>query len=78
MIKENRPSRAQDSPADVRAREVEMRMTDDERFSLVVSVMGENPVIPLTRERISEGTPMSAGYDLMSVSDSLSDMNAVI
>ena len=47
----------------MRAREVEKKMTDEERFSLIVSVMGENPVIPLPRdERIPEGTPMSSGY----------------
>ena len=38
-------------------------MTDDDRFSLVVSVVGENPVIPLARDvRIPMGTLMSAGY----------------
>jgi hypothetical protein len=47
MINETRTSHEQDSSADVRARDVEMQMTDDERFSLVVSVMEENPVIPL-------------------------------
>ncbi len=51
------------SPADARAREVEQQMTDDERFSLLVSVCGENLVIPTPRdERIPEGTPMSSGY----------------
>jgi beta-glucosidase len=63
MAQGTRSAATQDSPADVRAREVEEQMTDDERFSLVVSVMGENPVIPLARdERIPEGTPMSSGY----------------
>jgi beta-glucosidase len=52
-----------DSAADMRAREIEEQMTDDERFSLIVSVVGENPVVPLARdERIPVGTPMSAGY----------------
>jgi beta-glucosidase len=38
-------------------------MTEYERFALVVSVVGENPVIPLARhERIPAGTPMSSGY----------------
>ena len=38
-------------------------MTDDDRFPLVVSVVGENPVIPLARDvRIPMGTLMSAGY----------------
>jgi beta-glucosidase len=63
MAQETRFTATQDSPADVRAREVEEQMTDDERFALVVSVVGENPVIPLARhERIPAGTPMSSGY----------------
>ncbi|AYG05347.1 beta-glucosidase [Gryllotalpicola protaetiae] len=37
-------------------------MTDDERFSLLVSVMGTNDVVTVRDERIPEGTPMSAGY----------------
>jgi beta-glucosidase len=37
-------------------------MTDEERFSLLVSVMGTNPVLPVRDERIPEGVPMSAGY----------------
>jgi beta-glucosidase len=56
-----RYSATQDSPADVRAREVEQQMTDDERFSLLVSVMGTNPILPIRDKRIPEGTPMSAG-----------------
>jgi beta-glucosidase len=53
----------QDSRADERAREVEQQMTDDERFSLLICVFGENPRIPIVRdERIPEGTPMSSGY----------------
>jgi hypothetical protein len=63
MAQEIKSGAREVSPADVRAREIEERMTDDERFSLLVSVMGENPVVPLARdERIPEGTPMSAGY----------------
>src|SRR5215468_146731 len=50
------------SSADVRAQEVEGQMTDEERFSLLVSVMGTNPVLPVRDERIPEGVPMSAGY----------------
>jgi beta-glucosidase len=50
------------SAADLRAREVEEQMTDDERFSLLVSVMGTNPVLPVKDERIPDGVPMSAGY----------------
>ncbi len=62
MAQETSSSAAQDSPADVRAREVEQQMTDDERFSLLVSVMGTNPVLPIRDKRIPEGVPMSAGY----------------
>lgn len=47
---------------DVRAREIEARMTDDERFSLLVSVMGAGDLWPLRDERIPADTPMSAGY----------------
>jgi beta-glucosidase len=62
-MKADRFSIAHNSPADHRARAVEEQMTDEERFSLLVSVMGENPVIPLPRdERIPEGTAMSSGY----------------
>src|SRR3974390_3417071 len=50
------------SEVDERAREVEGRMTDDERFSLLVSVMGTNDVVTVRDERIPEGTAMSAGY----------------
>jgi beta-glucosidase len=62
MARETTSSAAQDSPADVRAREVEQLMTDDERFTLLVSVMGTNDVVLVRDERIPEGTPMSAGY----------------
>jgi beta-glucosidase len=51
-----------ESPADQRARETEQRMTDDERFSLVVSMMGSNSFLPVRDLRIPEGTTMSAGY----------------
>jgi beta-glucosidase len=53
---------AQESQADQRARDVEAQMTDDERFSLLVSVMGQNDVVVQRDARIPEGTPMSAGY----------------
>ncbi|ETW24841.1 beta-glucosidase [Mycobacterium gastri 'Wayne'] len=46
----------------MRAREVESQMTDDERFALLVGVMGKSELWPLRDERIPEGTPMSAGY----------------
>ena len=48
--------------AEARARETERQMTDDERFSLIVSVMGKSQFIPERDERIPEGTAMSAGY----------------
>src|SRR5262245_17269898 len=50
------------SAADVRAREIEEQMTDDERFALLVSVMGTNPVLPVKDPRIPDGVAMSAGY----------------
>ncbi len=37
-------------------------MTDDERFSLLVGVMGAGESWPLHDERIPPGVPMSAGY----------------
>jgi beta-glucosidase len=48
--------------ADERARETEAQMTDEERFSLLVSVMGTNDVVRERDERIPEDVPMSAGY----------------
>jgi beta-glucosidase len=51
-----------DFDPDARAREVESRMTDDERFSLIVGVMGAGELWPLRDERIPPGVPMSAGY----------------
>src|SRR5678815_2219422 len=47
---------------DRRALEAERQMTDDERFSLLVSVMGTNLTITERDERIPQGVPMSAGY----------------
>jgi beta-glucosidase len=52
----------QDSSADARAREAEEQMTEEERFSLLVSVMGVNEVVTVRDERIPVGAPMSAGY----------------
>src|SRR5947209_4083191 len=37
-------------------------MTDDERFSMLVGVMGAGDMWPLRDERIPRGVPMSAGY----------------
>ncbi len=50
------------SDVDTRAREVEQQLTDDERFSLIVSVMGANEMLPVRDPRIPDGVPMSAGY----------------
>jgi beta-glucosidase len=47
---------------DARARDIESQMTDDERFSLLVGVMGAGDMWPLRDERIPPGVPMSAGY----------------
>lgn len=51
-----------DSEAINRARTVEEQLTDEERFSLLVSVMGTNPVLPVRDARIPQDVPMSAGY----------------
>jgi beta-glucosidase len=52
-----------EAPADVRARETEQRMTDDERFGLILGLFGQHPrMSPVRDERIPEGTTMSAGY----------------
>ncbi len=51
-----------ETDADVRAREVEMQMTDEERFALLVGVMGAGELWPLRDKRIPPGVPMSAGY----------------
>ncbi len=53
---------ATEAPADLRAREVEAQLTDEERLSLIVSVMGANTVNPTRDERIPANAPMSAGY----------------
>ena len=49
-----------ESLADVKARDTEAQMTDDERFSLLVSVMGTNTWIRERDPRIPDGVPMSA------------------
>jgi beta-glucosidase len=51
-----------DTDADIRAREVETQMTDEERFSLLVSVMGANDLLPVRDARIPPDVPASAGY----------------
>ncbi|MDR7082135.1 beta-glucosidase [Arthrobacter ginsengisoli] len=44
------------------AREVEAQLTDEERFSLLISVMGTNEVVTDKDPRIPDGVPMGAGY----------------
>jgi beta-glucosidase len=51
-----------ETDADRRAEETERQMTDEERFSLLVSVMGANIFNPVRDERIPGDVPMSAGY----------------
>jgi beta-glucosidase len=54
---------AAESPFDVRARVTEQQMTDDERFALIIGLMGQIAhFIPVRDERIPEGTKMSAAY----------------
>jgi beta-glucosidase len=53
---------AQALSADARALATEQQMTDDERFAMIVSVMGSNILFPARDKRIPEGTAMSAGY----------------
>lgn len=47
---------------DARARELEAELTDDERLSLLVGVMGAGDFWPLHDERIPPDVPMSAAY----------------
>lgn len=56
--------RTDDAAIDALARETEAKMTDDERFSLVISLMGPVPTIGVPRDkRIPENvTNPSAGY----------------
>jgi hypothetical protein len=54
-------SASAEQSADDRARQIEQQMTDDERFTLVVSIMGANFVAPARDPRWPEGVPMSAG-----------------
>lgn len=47
---------------DQRARDTEQKMTDAERFAMVLSLMGVNGVVPVRDPRIPAGVAMSAGY----------------
>jgi beta-glucosidase len=55
---------ASESDADVRARQIEEQMTDDERFSLVISLLGAVPALGVPRDKRipDEVMDMSAGY----------------
>ncbi len=55
---------AQDGSPDERAKAVEQQMTDDERFSLIISLLGAVPTLGVPRDkRIPEAvTNMSAGF----------------
>lgn len=56
----DKPEMPPTSPDD-RAREIEEQMSDDERFSLIISVIGA--ILGYPRDpRIPEGVAMSAGY----------------
>ncbi|MDT5175033.1 MAG: beta-glucosidase [Mycobacterium sp.] len=51
-----------DADPDARAKAIEAQLTDDERFSLLVGVMGAGDFWPEHDERIPPDVPMSAGY----------------
>jgi beta-glucosidase len=53
---------APDLSPDERATIIERQMTDGERFSLLVSVMGVNASFPVRDKRLPEGVAMSVGY----------------
>lgn len=53
---------AREASPDERAAATEREMTDAERFSLLVSVMGANSFLPARDKRIPAGVAMSAGY----------------
>jgi hypothetical protein len=52
---------AHDASPDDRAMITEQQMTDDERFSLLISVMGRNIFNPVRDKRIPDEVPVSAG-----------------
>ncbi|TWH24531.1 MULTISPECIES: hypothetical protein [unclassified Aminobacter] len=54
---------SQESDADVRARETEQQMTDDERFSLLISVLGNVPGASVPADpRVADLENASAGW----------------
>lgn len=54
---------AQHKNPDAKAAEIEKQLTDEERFQLLYSILGNVPSIGMPRDpRIPEGVSMSAGY----------------
>src|SRR6476620_5410746 len=63
MSKPPEGAKADDPAIDALAHATEQKMTDDERFSLVISLIGALPSLNVPRDRrIAEGVNMSAGY----------------
>jgi beta-glucosidase len=56
------PANAQEASPDERARITEQQMTDEERFSLLISLMGVSTANPVRDPRIPEDAPMCPGY----------------
>jgi beta-glucosidase len=52
---------APDLSPDERATITERQITDEERFSLLISVIGVNPGFPVRDKRIPQGVAMSVG-----------------
>ena len=52
----------QQTEFDKRARETERQMTDDERFSMLISIMGRSGSVAKRDKRIPLTVPMSSGY----------------
>jgi beta-glucosidase len=62
MAQEMRSEARHDSPADVRAREVEQQMTNDERFSLIINVAGSSTVAPARDKRFPDDVTNCTSY----------------
>src|SRR5262245_5178722 len=50
-IAQSRTAQGQEASADERARETEAKMTDDERFSLIISLIGPVPSVGVSRDK---------------------------
>ncbi|MDT3684384.1 MAG: glycoside hydrolase family 3 C-terminal domain-containing protein [Pseudorhodoplanes sp.] len=55
-------AQAQDTTPDERARNTEQRMTDDERFSLIISLLGPASIVPRDPRIPADIKNVSAGY----------------